>query len=144
MTRDPGRASRYGAVELWAVQACVSVTSVRVADPRGCSRGWGPPGFTCPPSSRASPRLDRREKLRVRLMPSQLPGSSLMMPTLVFQVVQFTSSTLQGEEMGQQGAGGPQPRGPSAPADQGGETQLVRGGPGGACLCVCFCQGHTC
>ena len=55
-------------------------------------------------------------------MPSQLPGSSLMMPTLVFQVVQFTSSTLQGEEMGQQGAGGPQPRGPSAPSDQGRDT----------------------
>lgn len=45
----------------------------------------------------ASPLLDRREKLKVRLTPSQLPGSSLMMPTLVFQVVQFTSSTLQGK-----------------------------------------------
>lgn len=38
-------------------------------------------------------------------MPSQLPGSSLMMPTLVFQVVQFTSSTLRSEEKGEPGAG---------------------------------------
>lgn len=58
------------------------------------------------PSPHTSPLPERREKLRVRLMPSQLPGSSLMMPTLVFQVVQFTSSTLQGEGTGQQGADG--------------------------------------
>lgn len=70
----------------------------------------------------------------MRLMPSQLPGSSLMMPTLVFQVVQFTSSTLQGEEMGEQGAGslralpafqveglGPQAK-PKKPSNQDGET----------------------
>lgn len=39
-------------------------------------------------------------------MPSQLPGSSLMMPTLVFQVVQLTSSTLQGKETRELGADG--------------------------------------
>jgi hypothetical protein len=38
----------------------------------------------------------------VRLTPSQFPGSSLMMPTLVFQVVQFTSSTLQVREQDQE------------------------------------------
>lgn len=70
-----------------------------MADAWGCSRSGAPQGFSCLPAPHTSPLLDRREKLRVRLMPSQLPGSSLMMPTLVFQVVQFTSSTLQGEEM---------------------------------------------
>lgn len=39
-------------------------------------------------------------------MPSQLPGSSLMIPTLVFQVVQLTSSTLQGKETRELGANG--------------------------------------
>lgn len=59
----------------------------------------------------------------------------MMMPTLVFQVVQFTSSTLQGEETGQQGAGGLgampsflgrglDPTGsPKKPIDQDGETE---------------------
>ena len=77
---------------------------------RKAYKKWGQPRFHLAsmlqqPSPYTSPLLDRREKLRVRLMPSQLPGSSLMMPTLVFQVVQFTSSTLQGKETGGQEAG---------------------------------------
>lgn len=73
------------------------------------ARSMGHPGLTCQhhvtsvprfPAPHASPLPDRREKLRVRLTPSQSPGSSLMMPTLLFQVVQFTSSTLQDEDRG--------------------------------------------
>lgn len=98
------------------------------------------------PSPHTSPRPDRREKLRVRLMPSQLPGSSLMMPTLVFQVVQFTSSTLLSEEMRKQRAGdlrvmpsfpgqGLGPTGQSQGAHRPGWGDIADGGePRGACL----------
>lgn len=45
-------------------------------------------------SLKASPLPGLMEKLRFRLRSPEYPGSSLMMPRLVFHVDQFTSSTL--------------------------------------------------
>lgn len=58
----------------------------------------------------------------MRLTPSQLPGSSLMMPTLVFQVVQFTSSTLQGKGPREPESSAQLPRPRALPTGQARET----------------------
>lgn len=89
--------------EAWAAICCCHTVQVSCeADQHGV--GKLPSQCQAPPcrgtTHHTSPRPDLREKLRVRLTPSQLPGSSLMRPTLVFQVVQFTSSTLQGKGWG--------------------------------------------
>ena len=65
-------------------------------------------------------------------MPSQLPGSSLMMPTLVFQVVQFTSSTLRGDgAAGSWWSTAPQSQRPRRPGrgDTAGKRRARRGLP---------------
>lgn len=117
-----GRAGEHGHAAQSAMQECVQESTKECLWQSVCrcltlgavpaSRLWGkerlqgarnPKASPCPTSGslhvtayfpHASPLPDRREKLRVRLMPSQSPGSSLMIPTLVFQVVQLTSSTL--------------------------------------------------
>lgn len=93
---------------MWMAGICCCYTAQVLREERQHGVGNPPSQCQAPPcrgtTHPISPRPDLREKLRVRLTPSQLPGSSLMMPTLVFQVVQFTSSTLwrRGQGLGGQ------------------------------------------
>lgn len=81
------------------ISKCMALTALcQIILAAAITRVQPTPGFE---SLKASPLPGLMEKLAFRLRSPEYPGSSLIMPRLVFHVDQFTSSTLQRQQQTQ-------------------------------------------